>query len=154
MRAGIALGSNIGDSHAVLSLAIKHLQEIHESGPFLASSFIETEPEDCPPGSPPFLNAVAEIETSHPPEELLKLLQELEVASGRPRNHAYHSPRTLDLDLLYCDQMSLNTEALQLPHPRIRERLFVLKPLGEIRPDLKLPAWEFTTLEYIRTISK
>jgi len=154
MRAGIALGSNLGDRHSIMSQALKDLQEIHdwESGPFLASSLLETEPQDCPPDSPRFLNSVVEIETTRQPHELIQLLQNLEVRFGRPLEHGYHAPRSLDLDLLYCDEMTLDDPDLQLPHPRIRERLFVLKPLAEIRPDLQLPGWTASCNEYLRII--
>ena len=156
MRAGIALGSNLGDRHALLSQALKNLQEIHEGEPasFLASSILETEPQDCPPDSPHFLNSVVELETSRHPVELLKLLQALEVASGRPSDHGHQSPRSLDLDLLYCDEMTLDTPSIQLPHPSIRERLFVLKPLAEIRPELQLPSWDASCSEYLRILHK
>lgn len=149
MRAGIALGSNLGDRYAQLTEAISKLRVIHEKGDFLCSGFYETEPEDCPSGSAQFLNAVVEMETSLSPLSLLKELQSLEIASGRPRDHGFHAPRTLDLDLLYCDEMTLQTPELDLPHPRMRERLFVLAPLSEIRPDLQLPGWESSCKEYL-----
>ena len=154
MRAGIALGSNLGDRRALMTQALKDLQEIHEGEPtsFLASSFFETEPQDCPRGSPLFLNSAVELETSLHPLELLKLLQALEVAAGRPLDHGHHSPRSLDLDLLYCDEMTLDTLGLQLPHPRITERLFVLKPLAEIRPELQLPSWGTSCSDYLKII--
>jgi len=152
MRAGIALGSNLGDKSVLLNQAIGHLREIHESGEFLISGFHETEPVDCAPGTPSFLNAVAEIGTSLPPLELLQRLQQQEVRSGRPKNHARNASRTLDLDLLYCDEMTHDDQELELPHPRITERSFVLAPLAEIRPDLRLPGWEMTCLEYLSKI--
>jgi 2-amino-4-hydroxy-6-hydroxymethyldihydropteridine diphosphokinase len=149
MRAGIALGSNLGDKSALLYQAIGHLKEIHESGEFLISGFYETEPVDCAPGTPFFLNAVAEIGTFLTPIELLRRLQSLEILSGRPMDHARNASRTLDLDLLYCDEMTLHNPELQLPHPRMTERLFVLIPLSEIRPNLKLSGWKFTCSEYL-----
>jgi len=152
MRAGIALGSNLGDKNSLLNQAVGHLREIHESGAFLLSGFYETEPVDCAPGTPSFLNAVAEIETSLPPLELLHLLQEEEIRMGRPKNHARNASRTLDLDLLYCDEMTLHDAELQLPHPRMTERYFVMKPLSEIRPHLKLPGWEMAAIEYLLNI--
>jgi 2-amino-4-hydroxy-6-hydroxymethyldihydropteridine diphosphokinase len=152
MRAGIALGSNLGDKSAILKKAIDHLREIHESGDFLLSGFHETEPVDCTPCTPVFLNAVAEIGTSLTPLELLHRLQREEVRSGRPKNHARNASRTLDLDLLYCDEMTLQHSELELPHPRMTERFFVMAPLSEIRPDLRLPGWEMTCLEYLSII--
>lgn len=154
MRAGIALGSNLGDKSALLNQAIGHLREIHESGEFLVSGFHETEPVDCAPGSPLFLNAVTEIGTSLAPLDLLHRLQELEIRSGRPRNHARNASRTLDLDLLYCDEMTLHHPELDLPHPRMTERSFVLAPLTEIRPELRLPGWEKSCSEYLLYLRK
>lgn len=154
MRAGIALGSNLGDKTTLLNQAIGHLKEIHDSGDFLLSGFHETEPVDCAPGTPSFLNAVAEIGISLPPLELLHRLQQLEIRFGRPKDHARNSSRTLDLDLLYCDEMTLNHPELELPHPRMTERSFVLTPLSEIRPDLKLPGWEMSCIEYTSRIRK
>jgi 2-amino-4-hydroxy-6-hydroxymethyldihydropteridine diphosphokinase len=152
MRAGIALGSNLGDRSALLLDAIAHLKAIHEGGTFLASTLHETDPVDCPPGSPCFLNGVVELETSLHPVALLAKLQNLEHSSGRARQHERNAPRTLDLDLLYCDEMTLHHDALELPHPRITERPFVLAPLTEIRPDLRLPGWSMTCAEYLSQI--
>ena len=154
MRAGIALGSNLGDKSALLNQGIGHLRKIHESGDFLLSGFHETAPMDCAPGTPSFLNAVAEIGTSLTPMELLQRLQEEETRSGRPKDHARNTSRTLDLDLLYCDEMTLHESELEIPHPRMTERSFVLAPLAEIRPDLKLPGWEMTCSEYLLRIHK
>jgi 2-amino-4-hydroxy-6-hydroxymethyldihydropteridine diphosphokinase len=152
MRAGIALGSNLGDRSALLQEAIGHLRVIHESGDFLLSSLHETEPVDCAPGTPSFLNAVVEIGTSLQPLELLRRLQGQEIRSGRPKNHARNASRTLDLDILYCDEMTLHHPELDLPHPRMLIRAFVMAPLAEIRPELKLPGWQMTCLGYLSQI--
>lgn len=154
MRAGIALGSNLGDRFALLEYGVKQLRLIHEQGDFLTSSFLESEPIDCPLGSPSFLNAVVELETSLNPLILLKYLQKLEIESGRPANHDYHAPRSLDLDLLYCDTMTMDHPELELPHPRMTERYFVLYPLAEIRPNLRLPSWPKSCKEYLLSINK
>ena len=149
MRAGIALGSNLGDRNAILTEAIGHLRDLHEEGEFLVSGLHETWPMNCPTGSPLFLNAVVELGTSLEPLILLRRLQSLEMASGRPEYRGINEPRTLDLDLLYCDGMTLHFPELELPHPRITERSFVLTPLAEIRPDLQLPGWPYTCQEYL-----
>ena len=149
MRAGIALGSNLGDRHTLLNEAVEKLRSLHEQGPFLLSSYYETEPLDCPPDSPHFLNAVVELETSLPPLELLDRLQSLEVGAGRRKARVFHEPRTLDLDILYYEGEISHAPNLQLPHPRITERLFVLQPLAEIRPDLIRPGWSMSCLEYL-----
>ena len=142
MRVGVALGSNLAQRLDLLRKACRHLQALHDgSGPFLRSRIYETEPIDCPPGSPAFLNAAVEFSSCSPPLDLLVELQRIEIALGRPRNHGFHAPRTIDLDLLYIDQLAFSLPDLTLPHPRIAERLFVLCPLNDICPDRILPGW-------------
>lgn len=142
MRVGIALGSNLHERLPLLQAARSHLYSLHEDrGPFLCSRIYETEPVDCPPGSPFFLNAVIEIACTLPPLDLLAGLQRIEQALGRPREHAFHAPRTIDLDILYYDNLHFTLPELTLPHPRISERAFVLCPLADICPDRILPGW-------------
>jgi 2-amino-4-hydroxy-6-hydroxymethyldihydropteridine diphosphokinase len=154
MRTGIALGSNLGDRYALLQFAVAQLRLLHGEGEFLVSSFHETKPHECPPDSPNFLNAVVEIETSLLPLDLLHHLQALEQKAGRPSNHEFHGSRTLDLDILYYGAKILISRELQLPHPRITERPFVLKPLAEIRPHLSLPGWSMSCQMYLRNLDK
>lgn len=136
MRAGIALGSNLGDRLAHLQAAKRHLQALHDgSGPFLCSKIYETAPVDCPDGSPHFLNAAIELSTQAPPFDFLKSLQSIEIELGRPPEHLFHAPRPIDLDLLYYGDMRISHASLTLPHPSISERLFVLKPLVDICPE-------------------
>jgi 2-amino-4-hydroxy-6-hydroxymethyldihydropteridine diphosphokinase len=100
------------------------------------SSFHETAPVGGPPGQGPYLNAAAEIATSLPPAELLAALQRIEQALGRDRSReARWGPRTCDLDILMIDGVTLDTPDLTIPHARMHERLFVLRPLAEIAPD-------------------
>jgi 2-amino-4-hydroxy-6-hydroxymethyldihydropteridine diphosphokinase len=140
MRVGIALGSNLDDRLENLRAARRHLFALHEDrAPFLCSRIYETEPVDCPPGSPAFLNAAIELACTIPPLDLLKKLQRLEQILGRPANHAHHAPRTIDLDILYYDNLAFALPELTLPHPRITERGFVLTPLADIAPDRILP---------------
>ncbi len=87
---------------------------------------------------PDFLNAVVELRTSLTPQELLAALQTIELSHGRQRPFR-HAPRTLDLDLLLYGSLQLNTPGLQLPHPRMHQRAFVLAPLAELAPDLQIP---------------
>ena len=135
MRVGIALGSNLDDRLANLRAARRHLFALHEDrGPFLCSRIYETEPVDCPPGSAPFLNAAIELASTLPPLDLLKKLQAIEHLLGRPSNHAHHAPRTIDLDILYYDNLAFTLPELTLPHPRITERAFVLQPLADTAP--------------------
>ena len=142
MRVGIALGSNLHQRLHLLQAARTHLYSLHEDrGPFLCSRIYETEPVDCPPGSPCFLNAAIEIACTLPPLDLLIRLQSIEQTLGRQREHAFHAPRTIDLDILYYDNLHFTLPELTLPHPRISERPFVLCPLADICPDRILPDW-------------
>jgi 2-amino-4-hydroxy-6-hydroxymethyldihydropteridine diphosphokinase len=138
-RVGISLGSNLGDRIVHLRSAIERLSPVRLSEHLLLSPVFETEPIDCPEGSGAFYNAVIEIETDLAPLELLAATQAIERALGRPEVRAVNAPRTLDLDLLYYDDLSLEAPGLLLPHPRMFQRAFVLKPLAEIRPDLVPP---------------
>lgn len=136
----VALGSNLGDSRSILVRAMDRL-EIWSRVAILRSSIIVSQPVDCPPGSPDFLNAVVgllplEDET---PESLLSKLLALELEFGpRPRNIP-NEPRLLDLDLILFGKEVRQTERLSLPHPRAHLRDFVRDPLKEIAPKLVLP---------------
>ena len=156
MTIAVALGSNLGESKKILTEAIQQLQKIHIRTPasFFVSSFYETDPVDCPLQSPRFLNAVVQLETELTPHELLELFQKMEEKAGRSFSHPRNAPRTLDLDLLYCDAMIISTPELELPHPKITQRSFVLMPLAEITPDLILPGWEKTARDYLLNITK
>ena len=140
MRAGVALGSNLGDRLANLRNARKDIETL--SGvllPMQSSSVYETDPVGCEPGAAKFLNAVIELGYEGPPENLLHALANIEKILGRPADHARNISRNIDLDLLYCGEAVIATTELQLPHPRIFGREFVLRPLADIRPDLVLP---------------
>lgn len=136
-RAYIALGANLGDPAATLRAAIDALGEL--PGVRLAgrSSLYRTAPVGLA-DQPDFINAVARIETSLPPRELLDALLGLEARFGRIRQ-ARNGPRTLDLDLLLFEDIVLDTPALTLPHPRLHLRAFVLAPLAEVAPGLAIP---------------
>jgi 2-amino-4-hydroxy-6-hydroxymethyldihydropteridine diphosphokinase len=140
MRAGIAFGSNLGDRLANLSAARQQIVGLAGvESPLLASSVFETEPIDCEPGAPSFLNAAMEIGYRGAASELLPELRRIEAQLGRPAAHDRNTSRTLDLDLLYFGDLASSEPALELPHPRLAQRRFVLEPLAEIRPELVLP---------------
>ena len=140
MRAGIALGSNLGDRLRHLLEARRQIVELPDvSPPIVFSPIYETEPVNCETGTGRFLNAVIEVGFERAPLRLLHALHRIEEAMGRSPRHARNRSRTIDLDLLYYGDWMQNTPELQLPHPRLHLRRFVLEPLGEIRPDLKLP---------------
>ena len=135
----IALGSNLGNPEAEIRRAYDFLQTI-ACLPIIRSSLWRSEPRDCPPGSPMFVNAVAglELHADITPIRLLDSLQDYEIRAGRPREHGHNLPRIIDLDIIYCRNEQVRSPRLILPHPRAEERLFVMAPLAEIAPDLRL----------------
>ena len=140
MRAGIALGSNLGNRREQIRSACAKVLEIAEvDAPALFSALYETDPIGCEPGAKKFLNAVMEMGYEGEPRELLSELRRIEEALGRDPEHARNASRTVDLDLLYFGDCVIDDTELQLPHPRLHERRFVLAPLVDIRPDLILP---------------
>ncbi|MEO6052579.1 MAG: 2-amino-4-hydroxy-6-hydroxymethyldihydropteridine diphosphokinase [Chthoniobacterales bacterium] len=154
MRTGIALGSNLGDRLKNLQEATSYLASLSLPGqPFLVSHAIETNPVDCPPDSPVFLNAAVEIEFKGDIFDLLRKLQAYEQSRGRPSLHAKNAPRTIDLDILYCDNMTLKDPVLILPHPQLATRSFVLIPLAEISPQKIIPGQSKSILELKGKIS-
>jgi 2-amino-4-hydroxy-6-hydroxymethyldihydropteridine diphosphokinase len=154
MRAGIAMGSNIGDRLSALVLAreaVLSLQGV--SGPCLSSSLYETEPVGTDSDAGRFLNAVIEVGYDGLPASLLEALQEIEASMGRPSKRPRNAPRTIDLDILYVGNLTLSTTAIVIPHPRLHLRRFVLEPLAEIRADLRLPGQQQTAGELLRTLA-
>jgi 2-amino-4-hydroxy-6-hydroxymethyldihydropteridine diphosphokinase len=140
MRAGVALGSNLGERLANLRNARKEIAAMSRSLPPLRCSAIyETEPVDCEKGAAKFFNAAIEFGYAGPPEELRRELAGIEKILGRPAGHERNVSRPIDLDLLYFGDVVMETAELRLPHPRIVDREFVLRPLADIRPDLVLP---------------
>ena len=133
----IALGSNVGDRAAMLerAMAAMNLAGIRVSQ---QSSFYVTEPVDAP-GQARFLNAVVEAETSLLPLQLLHALLRIERELGR-RRITPHGPRTIDLDILFYGSSVIRSKELQVPHPRLSERRFVLVPLAQIAPEFRHPA--------------
>jgi 2-amino-4-hydroxy-6-hydroxymethyldihydropteridine diphosphokinase len=127
----VALGSNVGDRVANLNQAINELRSDSRITVAKVSQHYETQPVGGPLGQSPYLNAVAEEQTSLEPESLLATLLKVERKLGRIR-HESNGPRVIDLDLLLYDDLVVKTESLTLPHPRMHNRLFVLEPLAEI----------------------
>jgi 2-amino-4-hydroxy-6-hydroxymethyldihydropteridine diphosphokinase len=140
IRTAIALGSNLGDRLANLRNARNQIRALDGViGLMVQSAVYETSPVDCEPGAQNFYNAVIEIGFEKSADALFKALQKIESALGRERNHERNVSRTIDLDLLYFGSQCRDDPSLQLPHPRMTERKFVLQPLCDIAPDLRLP---------------
>jgi 2-amino-4-hydroxy-6-hydroxymethyldihydropteridine diphosphokinase len=154
MRAGIALGSNIEPRLAYLQAARRSVFSLHSgTRPILCSKIYETSPVDCPADSPLFLNAALEFSSKMQPQELLSKLKSIERALGRPPTQERNSPRTIDIDLLYCDDIALSEPSLTIPHPQIARRRFVLQPLADIRPELILPRYTKNVQELLSELT-
>jgi len=149
MRYGIALGSNLGDRLAHLRLGRDEFLRRSQAKLLAVAGAYETAPVDCPAGSQAFLNSVMEVEASQKPLELLRIAQSVEKDNGRLKSILRNAPRTLDLDLLYAGNQNVDEPDLVLPHPRMHLRLFVLVPLAEIQPSLRIPSLSKTVLEWI-----
>jgi len=150
MRTAVALGSNLGDRLGDLRAARKAILDLSNvKPPILSAAIYETEPVGCEPGAKQFLNAVVEFEYEGDPANLLEELIRIEEVLGRRRDHRKNVSRTIDIDLLYCGECNIEDQRLQLPHPRLHLREFVLQPLADIRPALILPGQTETVDELL-----
>jgi 2-amino-4-hydroxy-6-hydroxymethyldihydropteridine diphosphokinase len=139
-RAYVGLGSNLGDRMAALDAAVRALDADVQTHVMAVSQVYETEPVGGPEQDP-YLNAVAVLETDRGPRELLALLLATEDGLGRVRGERW-GPRTLDLDLLLYDGPPIDSPELTVPHPRAKERAFVLVPLVDADPFARFPDGE------------
>lgn len=149
MRAYVALGSNLGDRALYLLEGLARLSRLPGTRLLRLSPVYETLPVGPP--QPLYLNQVAELETTLPPEDLLDALLEVEKALGRVRRERW-GPRTLDLDLLLYGDRVLDTSRLVLPHPRLHERAFVLVPLCDLIPGARHPLLGKTFAELLEAL--
>lgn len=137
-RAYVGLGSNLGDREATLRVALEQLAAEPGIQLVAVSRVRETEPVGVL-DQPRFLNAAAAVETELPPRELLERLLGIERRLGRARSGPRFGPRTIDLDLLLYGDEAVDEPGLEVPHPRLHERAFVLEPLAELDPGLVVP---------------
>ena len=137
MKATVGLGSNLGDRLANLQFAIDSLNATVGTQVHSISPVYETDPVGGP-AQDDYLNAVAVLKTILSPEQLLDATQQIELSAHRERNEHW-GPRTLDLDLLAMDDLTLNSQSLVLPHPRAHERGFVLLPWSTLDPNFLIP---------------
>jgi 2-amino-4-hydroxy-6-hydroxymethyldihydropteridine diphosphokinase len=135
-RAFLALGSNLGDRVAFLRAAIENLPDVVALSPVF-----ETDPVGGPEGQGPFLNMVVQLDTELDARALLGWCRRAEQAAGRTRTEHW-GPRTLDVDIVWIDGVTVDEPDLHVPHPRFRERPFVLAPLATLAPDLVPAGWE------------
>jgi len=135
----IGLGANLGEREKTIAEALRRIDDDERTSLLRSTVPIETDPvgyED----QPPFLNAAARLTTRRSPHELLDLLLEIERGLGRVRGEGpRYGPRTIDLDLLLYADETIDEDALEVPHPRLHERRFVLEPLVELDPGLVVP---------------
>jgi len=142
-RAYIGLGANLGAARDNIEQAIEALKHTQGILTVRVAPLYGSDPVDAT--GPSFVNTVAEICTTLEPLQLLDALQAIEKAQGRERPFR-NAPRTLDLDLLWYDGVTLDTPRLTVPHPRMHQRAFVLRPLGDLTQDLPLPQGSLAAL--------
>jgi 2-amino-4-hydroxy-6-hydroxymethyldihydropteridine diphosphokinase len=147
-RAHVGLGSNLGDRLATLDAAVRALDADTRTHVMAVSRVYETAPVGGPEQGP-YLNAVAVLETDRSPHDLLDLLQATEAGLGRVRAERW-GPRTADLDLLLYDGPPVDSPDLTVPHPRARERAFVLVPLIDVDPYARFPDGELAAAALVR----
>lgn len=137
VRAYIAFGANLGDPAAAFDQTLTQLDALPATHVAGRSLLYRSAPVDAP-GQPDYINAVIAVDTGLSPQQLLHALQDMEQAAGRSRAYR-NAPRPLDLDLLLHGDTVLQDEELTLPHPRMHQRAFVLRPLAELAPRLRIP---------------
>ncbi|HET9033434.1 MAG TPA: 2-amino-4-hydroxy-6-hydroxymethyldihydropteridine diphosphokinase [Dokdonella sp.] len=138
VRAFVGLGGNLGDPVAQIESALKALDQSPQTRLIRHSGFYRTPPWGITEQAE-FVNAVAEIETTLSPFQLLRELLRIEVEAGRLRDETRWGPRLIDLDLLLYGESMIDEDNLRVPHPRMAERAFVMVPLAELEPSLSLP---------------
>jgi 2-amino-4-hydroxy-6-hydroxymethyldihydropteridine diphosphokinase len=148
MRVLLGLGSNLGDRRRLLAEAVDSL-----SGVVAVSPLYETAPVGGPSGQGPFLNLVVEIDSDLSARELLGVCQRLEAAAERVRTERW-GPRTLDVDILWIDGVTVNEPDLEVPHPRMWSRRFVMAPLMDVAPDVAPPGWERQVEGEVRQVGR
>lgn len=138
VRAYIGFGANLGDPKAAFAFALERIAALPNTWIAARSPLYRSAPVGVE-NHPDYLNAVVAIDTHFAPHDLLDALLAIEHAGGRRREHPGVLPRTLDLDLLLYGDTQIHEPGLSLPHPRMHERAFVLRPLADIAPELSIP---------------
>jgi 2-amino-4-hydroxy-6-hydroxymethyldihydropteridine diphosphokinase len=145
----VALGSNFGDSMTHVESAMNQIEKL-AVGAVTRSSFWSSEAKDMQDQSGAFINAAVSFQTDLDPLALLSALQQIEIDMGRPHDHERYVARIIDLDVIDVDGRQISEPTLLVPHPRMLERLFVLLPLRDVRPDYRDPEQQQSIDELIR----
>lgn len=151
VRAFIGMGSNVGDRRAHCGEAQARLGRLPETEVLRVSPLVETQPAEGVAGGP-FLNGVAELATALSPRHLLRELQAIEKALGRPPDHARGTARTIDLDILLYGDRIVREAGLDIPHPRLAQRTFVLQPLVALAPNVRHPVLHLSAEDMLRRL--
>lgn len=153
MEAGFSLGSNIGDRKELLHRALEAIVALEDVEVTAKSKLYETRPVDVREvfKDMVFLNAVVIVESIKTPFEWLSAVQQIEKNLWRRRGPHANDPRTIDIDIIYTGNLVINEANLIIPHPRWQKREFVVRPLADVRPDLKLPGARLTVAELLET---
>ncbi len=149
VRAFVGIGSNAGDRQAHCAEAVALLRRLPDTRVLRVSPLVETEPAEGVAGGP-FLNGVAELATALSPRKLLDALRAIENALGRPPGHPSGAARTIDLDILLYGESIVREVGLDIPHPRLAQRRFVLEPLVAIAPDARHPLLNLSAADLLR----
>lgn len=150
---GIALGSNLGRKVSHISAARDLLAKLQpRNATLIQAPLYQSVPVDCPEGAPDFYNTAIEMVFDGSPQQLLQKTQEIETSLGRSSKKVENEARIIDVDILYFDDLILDTTELQLPHPRLHLRRFVLEPLSEVCPDRILPNQSMTVAELLENL--
>ena len=151
-KVALALGSNVGDAEKTFAAAIKLLRE-NAFEVTAQAGIIRTAPVDCPAGTPDFANSALTGLFAGTPEELLQITQKIEQTLGRAADHGFHTPRTLDIDIILFGTEVMNSQKLSIPHIAAQKRDFVLIPLSEIAPDWVFPGENITVAEALAALT-
>lgn len=149
----IGLGANLGDRERNIRRALALLNEMNVARVKRVSRLIETEPVGGPEGQGMYLNGAAEIETDLSPYDLLEALKTIEVSVGRMERERW-APREIDLDILLYENEIVRAPTLEIPHPRMCQREFVLRPLAEIAPGLVHPVTLMSIAQHLELLRR
>lgn len=155
MEVGLSLGSNMGDRLAHLINAKTIILKSPGIALAIQSPVYETEPVDVPLEFQTlnFLNAILIVKTLIPLSQLLRTFQFMEQELGRLPSSVFNSPRPIDIDIIYADNLQIREQHIAIPHPLWRQRRFVVQPLCDIRPDLVIPGQTLTVTDVLAGLS-